>query len=172
VRRLVLLVLLLFCVAGTVGASGAWGETPQPAGSQPSNIATMVCQKKAQTEIGDAMGVGAMVTNRTWAGHVYSCDYRYPDATMVVSVKELSSWSQTLRYFNGLAKSLGKTVSLPNLGQGAFQVQNGSVVVRKDWKVLLVNVHGLPVRFGAPPGSRAELATTVAVTILGCWDGD
>jgi hypothetical protein len=46
------------------------------------------------------------------------------------------------------------------------------VVVRKDWKVLLVNIAGLPAQFAVPPTNRADVAVTVADVILGCWDGD
>ena len=43
--------------------------------------------------------------------------------------------------------------------------RNGSVVVRKDWKVLLVNTP--PLR-KPPTGSVRNLAFTVADVILGC----
>ena len=39
---------------------------------------------------------------------------------------------------------MGYVRPLANLGQGAYQTTDGSVVVRKDWKVLLVNVAKLP----------------------------
>jgi hypothetical protein len=87
-------------------------------------------------------------------------------------VKELSSWRQTLAYFHGLGTQLGDTETLGNLGQGAFRTSGGDVVVRKDWKVLLVDVSGLPPQFGAPPTSATDVAFTVADLILGCWDGD
>ena len=114
----------------------------------------------------------ATVSRPTWVQHLYSCDFRYPNGTMVLSVKELSSWGQTMAYFADLGKTLGKTTNLPNLGQGAFQVRDGSVVVRKDWKVLLVNVAGLPSQFGSPPASGGEVAASVAAAILSCWSGD
>ncbi len=67
---------------------------------------------------------------------------------------------------------MGRALVIPNLGQGAFQTTDGSMVVRKDWKVLLVNTAGLPAQFGQPPTSSGEVAVTVADVILGCWDGD
>ena len=63
---------------------------------------------------------------------------------MELSVKELSSWAQTKQYFDSLAATLGRTRDLPGLGQAAFQTTDGSVVVRKDWKVLLVDSSGAP----------------------------
>ena len=76
------------------------------------------------------------------------------------------------RYFHSIGHQLGVSRTLANLGQGAFQVTNGSVVVRKDWKVLLVDVTGLPAQFGVPPTSSRAVAVTVADVILACWAGD
>ena len=47
-----------------------------------------------------------------------------------------------------------------------------SVVVRKDRKVLLVDVTKLPAAFGNPPLDRLTAAETVAITIMECWPGD
>lgn len=118
------------------------------------------------------LGVKATVEDRTWVDHRYSCNYVYPDGTIKLSVQELSSLGQTFSYFNGLGDQLGKTQTLSNLGQGAFATQNGDVVVRKDWKVLLVDVAGLPSSFGNPPTSSPDVAYTVADIILACWAGD
>ena len=132
----------------------------------------MVCQPKASREIAAVLGVNAVVSKTTWVDHLYSCDYRYRTGSMVLSVKEVSSWGQTMSYFDALSVSLHKTESIDNLGQGAYQVADGSVVVRKDWKVLEINVVGLPDRFGEPPTSSGEVAIAVADTILACWAGD
>jgi hypothetical protein len=67
---------------------------------------------------------------------------------------------------------MGKARDLEALGQGAFQTTNGSVVVRKDWKVLVVDDTGLPARFWVPTTSSGSVAVTVADVILGCWAGD
>lgn len=40
------------------------------------------------------------------------------------------------------------------------------MVVRKDWKVLLVDSAGLPDEFGQPPTSSGDVAVTVADVIL------
>jgi hypothetical protein len=91
---------------------------------------------------------------------------------MELSVKELSSWAGTAAYYQLLVHRLGKSRDLENLGQGAFQATDGSVVVRKDWKVLLVDIAGFPAQFGVPPTSSGSVAVTVADVILGCWAGD
>lgn len=153
-------------------ALAASARTPQPAGTRPSPLAKQICQAKAQNLIADALGERATVSTPTWRSRLYACDYRYPTGTMVLSVKELSSWSQTYGYFDRLESSLHKTIPLIGLGQAAFRVRNGSVVVRKDWKVLLVNVNGLPRQFGDPPTTPEGVSLSVAAVIMGCWHGD
>lgn len=165
---------LALAAVATIGSAppSAGAAAPAPAGPRPSSIAKVVCQRKAQTEIGDAIGQSADVSTPTWRNHLYSCAYQYGEGTLVLSVKELSSWSQTFTYFDGLARTLHKTLPLVGLGQGAFRVRDGSIVVRKDWKVLLVDVKGLPPQFGSPPTDDDQVALTVAAVIMGCWHGD
>jgi hypothetical protein len=132
----------------------------------------MVCASEAQRDIGQVLGLKADVQSPTWVGHLYTCRYQYPDGYFTLSVKELSSWPQTYAWYHMLARQLGDVGSLGNLGQGAFTTGNGSVVVRKDWKILTVQISGLPPQFGAPPTPRADIADTVSDLILGCWAGD
>jgi len=136
----------------------------------------MVCSREAQRAMASALGERALVSAPSWVDHRYACTYAYPGSTPTgsyeVSVKELSSWAETTAYFDTLAARLGKSEDLGALGQAAFRTTDGSVVVRKDWKVLLVDATGLPARFGVPPTSSAEVAFTVADVILGCWAGD
>jgi hypothetical protein len=118
------------------------------------------------------LGARASVATPTWADHLYSCRYQYSQGTMVLSVKELSSWAQTYAYFGGLARTLHKKIPIAGLGQGAFRVRDGSVVVRKDWKILLVDTSGLHGNIGSPPSPPGTVALDVAAVILGCWAGD
>ncbi len=130
----ILALIVAICFALPIGeaASGA----PRPAGRRPSPIATMICKPKARQEIASALGEFATVSHPTWVNHLYSCQYRYPTGSMVLSVKELSSWAQTKSYFGTLAKQMGKTQGINGLGQAAVETTDGSMIVRKDWKVL------------------------------------
>jgi hypothetical protein len=168
---LVVLALLAAGCGGT-GVATPTTEAPRPAGATPSAIAKQVCAHEAQADIASALGVTATVSTPTWVDHLYSCTYRYPTGSMELSVKELSSWAQTLAYFDRLGDHMGRARSIANIGQGAFQTTDGSMVVRKDWKVLLVDAAGLPSQFGVPPTSSGDVAVTVADVILGCWAGD
>jgi hypothetical protein len=167
-------VALLTAACGSAGstAKASSGTSPLPAGPTPSPISKLVCQNQAKQDIASALGETASVSTPTWSDHLYGCDYRYPTGSIKLSIKELSSWAQTYAYFDGLAAKLGKTRNLQALGQGAFQTTDGSVVVRKDWKVLLVDTSGLPAQFGVPPTSSGDVAVTVGDIILGCWSGD
>ena len=163
---------------GTLAGALAWsgsadGErTPLPAGPHPSAIAKEPCQAWAQEELAAALGLKGTVTDRTWVDHRFSCNYVYSTGTFTLSIQELSSWDQTYAYFHKLGRQLGDIGKLGNLGQGAFQTSDGSVVVRKDWKVLLVNVASLPPNFGVPPTLTKYIAVTIADVILDCWAGD
>jgi hypothetical protein len=167
IAALTVLILMTITACGTT-----IGSSPEPAGKLPSEISKMVCASEAQQKIALAVGVTAVVETPTWINHLYSCRYAYASAAITLSVKELSSWPQTLSYFGTLESHLGKTQTLYNLGQGAFRVRSGSVVVRKDWKVLLVDVSALPAQFGTPPAPPSYLALSVADLILACWSGD
>ncbi len=166
------LAVATFVTTMSFGAVTVSALAPKPAGKSPSAIAKMVCQKEASGEIAGVLGVKATVSTPTWADHLYSCDYQYKTGAMVLSVKELSSWNQTYSYFDMLAKTLHKTIPIHGLGQGAFRVRDGSIVVRKDWKVLLVDTSGLHGKIGSPPSSQSEVALDAAAVILGCWNGD
>jgi hypothetical protein len=174
--------VLMVAILGLAGCGSAASSTatstrgftvpPRPAGAHPSVSSKMVCAAEAQTEI--QLGLGAQpthVTAATWIDHVYSCQYVYPNATITLTVKELDSAAQTARYFNDLGQRLGRRPDRIAIGQGAFLTTNGSMVVRKDWKVLDVDVSQLPASFGQPPQSASDVAVSVAATILTCWSG-
>jgi len=165
-----LALVVAICFEMPTGEVGS--EIPLPAGRTPSTIATMICKPKARQEIASVLGEFATVSHPIWVQHLYSCRYSYPTGSMMLSVKELSSWAQTKSYFRTLAEQMGKSQVINGLGQAAIQTTDGSVIVRKDWKVLLVNSAGLPAQFGQPLTSSQAVAQTVADVILGCWNGD
>jgi len=154
-------------------AQGATVHAAQPARAAPSATAKMICAHETQTELAGVLGVRTtQPVVPAWTDHLYSCRYTYHSGFMVLSVKELSSQAQTDGYFTSLAQRLGQTGRPQAIDRGAFfTTKNDSVVVRKDYKVLLVNISGLPARFGAPPYTRADIAIKVAATIMDCWTG-
>jgi hypothetical protein len=156
----------------TVGVPRTVRHVAEPAGPNPSQSAQMVCASEAQRELTTALGVAVTsVTTPTWADHVYSCRYLYPSGAIAVSVKELSSPAETTAYFTTLRAQLGQSQRLKGVAQGAFVTKDGSLVLRKDYKVLFVDTSGLPVPFGSGFATRSQVAVGVGITVLGCWTG-
>ncbi len=173
---------MLIAVLAVAGCGSATSSTatvtrgvtvpPRRAGRNPSVSSKMVCAPEAQAELQSGLGAQPIqVTTPTWIDHVYSCQYVYPQGRLTLTVKELNSAAETTRYFDGLAQQLGRRPDRIAIGQGAFLTTNGSMVVRKDWKVLDVDVSQLPPSFGQPPQSPSDVAVSVAATILSCWSG-
>jgi hypothetical protein len=174
--------VVIVTILGLTGCGSAASSTPnstrgitvppRPAGPHPSVSSKMVCAAEVQGELQSGLGAQpTQVTAPTWIDHVYSCQYVYPNGTITLSVKELDSAAQTARYFKDLGQRLGRRPDRIAIGQGAFVTTNGSMVVRKDWKVLDVDVSQLPASFGQPPQSASDVAVSVAATILTCWSG-
>jgi hypothetical protein len=173
--------LVGLAVAGCAGADpaapvaapiSAPSAPSTPAAGAPSPSATMICEDEARGDIDEALGIPVdRIEQPTWADQLYTCRYVYPSGSFVVSVKELGSPDATTAYMGELATRLGTDRLLDGLGEGAFVTTNGSVVVRKDLKVLLVDDTGLPPQLGSPPVDPPEAALVVAKTIMGCWTG-
>ena len=184
-HKLFLVLVMLFVCPSLINCGGSKSATPpsksqnatghaaQPARAAPSASAKMICAPETQTELAAVLGVHTtQPVVPTWTNHLYSCRYTYHHAFVVLSVKELSSQSETDAYFTSLAHRLGQTQRPQAISRGAFfTTRNLSVVVRKDYKVLLVDISGLPAQFGTPPYTRADIAIKVAATIMGCWTG-
>lgn len=178
---LVALGILLACAATACGAGSPASSTgagtksvidaqPQPAGNNPSASARMICERAAQREIAGVLGrTPTRVTKPTWSNHLYSCDYVYPMGTITLSVKELDNTAGTTDYFDTLGTILGRLPDDVPIGQGAFQTANGSMIVRKDFDVLFVDVNHLPKGFDKPGRTAADVASAIALTVLHCW---
>ena len=174
--RTALVAALLVITAGCAttapapAAAPAAEVTATPTG--PSDLAQMVCASEAQGDIAEAVGIAAQrVETPTWQDRVYSCRYVYAGGSFVMSVKELKNALETTDYFESLHKKLGDAQNVDGLGQGGFIAPNGSVVVRKDFKVLFVDDSALPATMSNPPLTPGNVAMLVAKTIMACWTG-
>jgi hypothetical protein len=176
----VLAALLALSACGSSGSTGAPTSTSNPfenaswerAGPTPSISAKMICQKEARDEIAASLlRPATRVTKGQWdkSHHLYACTYVYPNGQMTLSVKELSNGTQTTNYFNGLVAKYGKAQPL-SIGQGGWLLKNGNVVVRKDYKVLLVDDTKIPPMF-AQLMKRSDVGISVASVIMSCWTG-
>ena len=165
--------LCLLGAAPLVAACGSSAAAPLPAGRDPSAVSRMVCSTEARTKLDDALSMAASsVSDPLWVHHLYSCTFRFATGALSLSVKELSSSLETTAYFNSLAARLGRSQTLYGLGQGAFVTSDGSVVARKDYKVLLVDTSAYAGGTRAATTGSANPAEIVASTIMTCWAGD
>jgi hypothetical protein len=137
-------------------------------GVDPSEAAKMVCGSEVVQELTATFNVAAEVTTPTWTDHLLACTYQYPGGSFALSVKELPTIEGTVDYFTSL-KAQYTTGEQLGLGQGGFLTAEGMSIVRKDNKVLVVDVSNLPVPFGTPPLSRWDASLAITFTILGCW---
>jgi hypothetical protein len=132
----------------------------------------MICAPEAQLDIANALGAHTIrAVSPSWVDHLYACQYAYQDGAATLSVKELGDEKATLAYFDSLAQRIGKRSDVGGLGQAAFDSGDDSVVVRKDFKVLQVDVSRLPSRFGSPAVDRSAVAMRIALVVMGCWTG-
>ena len=144
---------------------------PEPPGPQPSLSARMVCESEARQAIAGALGLHeTKVTTPSWHDHVYVCTYVYPRGSITLSVKEFPDLASTGSYYDALLTKLGRALPLFGLGQGGFLATNGDAVVRKDYKVLLVDVQAFPDDEVATM-NRSDVAEAITTAIMGCWSG-
>ena len=170
---------LVIGLAACGGSSKPAAQSPSSAPSataasvkQPSVSAKMICADEAKKDIETALGgVKAQPLVPRWSDATYSCAYVFPSGTMALSVKELPNLPATSAYYAALQKKLGVRDGELGLGTAAFVAKNDDVVSRKDNKVLVIDVGGLPKLFGTPAQQRASVAINVGNVILGCWTG-
>jgi hypothetical protein len=155
-------------------STGATTVTYEPAGANPSKSAKMICTTEIRGEFADTLGANATkVSAPTWKDHVYSCTYTFAKGSFTLSVKELDDDKSTTDYFNAYKQKLGVKDNLFGLGQGAFVAKNDDVVVRKDYKVMHIDVQKVPKASGAfvPSMVRGDVATNIASVVMSCWVG-
>ena len=167
-------VLVLVTALALLGAcSGKTHAAKELAPATPSFSAKMICETEVAGDLyKQATGVKTIAPLKpSWTDHVYACNYVYPHgAVMRLSVEDDGAQAADT-YFDQLASTRHKTQNLV-MGDAAFQVADGSVVMRKDDKVLLVDVAKLPAQFGLPPANRGDMAVNVTQVILQCWTGE
>lgn len=167
-----LAVLVAGCApAGGPAPSAPLTTVPVP-GDGPHASTVMVCADEGQEEISTLVGLRpTRVETPTWTDHVYSCRYVYPDGAIVLSVHELPDALHTSQRAEELAAQRGNAGFQPGLGEGAFATRDGSIVARKDYTLLVVDISGLPPAFGRPPVAPPDAAKLVAKAVLACWTG-
>jgi hypothetical protein len=138
----------------------------------PSPQAEMVCAPEAQQDIQDLIGVvPTAVGPIQYANHTSTCRYAYPNGAFTLVVQDLPNDITTTRTYEALAGKLGRTEKIDLPDAEAYTTNDGSIVLRRDTKVMLVDVTQLPGTFGSPPSPRADAARLIMKAVLNCWVG-
>ena len=96
VAVIVVVAILATGCGGGGGSAVLTAETPKPAGSTPSPIATMICRNEAIQEIDSAVGkVVAARCPGMWGYYLDPCQYGYSSGSMELSVKVVFCGGQT-----------------------------------------------------------------------------
>ena len=161
--------------AGMVMPDGSTMGAPTPspvaqAIDNPSPAEEMICAAETRTTITKILGLpGQPKASASWRHHLYTCTYRLPMGTLIVSVQRSASPTAAKAYFQTHRATLGTTETLDGLGQGSYGARTGTVVLIKDSDTLTVDATALPAVFGTQQSHRFDFAYELASDILGCW---
>jgi hypothetical protein len=168
---LVPLVALLVLATGCSTPTGA--TTAASTSDQPHAATAMVCEPEAEHDITKALGLSpSQPPTPTWSDRLFTCSYRYGDAVMLVSVKELADAVAARTWFGQQQATATNALAIPDLGDAAFISNGVATVVLKGAVVLRVDVSRLPDVVGPNAVPRNHVGISVASVILGCWVGD
>jgi hypothetical protein len=132
----------------------------------------MVCEPEAQADISRALGVTwRRAAAPTWVNQLYTCEFVDGSAAVTLTVKQLAGSGATKSYFSSLSKQYGRRTDVQGIGDAAFLAADDSMVVRKDAKVLRVDVSQVPATFGVPAEPHREVAVLISEAIMACWKG-
>ena len=139
----------------------------------PSPQAEMVCQPEAQQDIQDLIGVvpTAVGPDPVRQPHLDVPLRLRRTARSPSSCEDLPNDITTTRTYEALAGKLGRVEKIDLPDAEAYTTNDGSIVLRRDTKVMLVDVTQLPGTFGNPPSPRGDAARLIMKAVLNCWVG-
>jgi hypothetical protein len=141
--------------------------------SGPSPAAAMICSDEVRGDLRTVLADRSVPEGSgVWHVDTYTCTYRLRVGTLVLSVHESPDVAGAEQHLRALRARLGGGESLLGLGEEAYAPADGTVILRKDNDVLLVDATALPAVFGSQDQHRADFAYEIASDILGCWTGD
>lgn len=152
------------------GASAAGAAEAGAPAAGPSAAARMICSTEVRTDIRKVLALKTtpQPTSR-WTNHVYTCTYRLPMGTFVISVTESTDAAAAQTVAANLRKSLSQPRATAGLTATSFATPQGLVALVKDNDTLQVDATRLPKQFGEQQQKRTDFAYEIASDILGCW---
>lgn len=160
--------------ASSPAPSAASSRPPSDEGSPGAPpAAAMVCGDEIRDRVAQILALpAAPVPASVWSGGLYTCAYRLPAGTLVLSVKETASPADARSWAQAAAgPGAGPIEGLANLGLPAYRSAAGTVAFAKDTFALTVDATRLGEPIGPERLSRASLAYQLATDVLACWSG-
>jgi hypothetical protein len=149
------------------------GSTMAPGspGTAPSEAAKMICTDETRNNITTVLAVAPDPNPvSSWRGGTYTCTYRLPAGSIVLSVHESADVPAAIAYTTALRPSLSGAKDLVGLSDLAFGTADGLVALQKDNDTLRVDTSGL-TKQSKLYAHRADFAYEIAAVIMGCWTG-
>jgi hypothetical protein len=145
--------------------------SPGAPGTAPSKAAKMICTDEVRDDITTVLSVALDPKPvSTWRGGTYTCTYRLPMGSIVLSVHESADVPSAVAYTGKLRPSLPGAKDLVGLTKLAFGTADGVLVLQKDNDTLRVDTSGLQPQSKLYK-NRAVFAYSIATVIMGCWTG-
>jgi hypothetical protein len=161
--------LPLLAISITVALAACSTASPAPAAAA-DDLTKMVCEDEVRQELKATLGVDTRQDPQaSWADPTFTCVYTYDTGTVTMTVRQFADPTATEAYFTARRDEQPQRREVQGLGQAAFAAPDGSISFRKDTKVMLVDVSGLPPTFGKPPRDRAAVALNIVSAVLQCW---
>lgn len=162
---------------GMVMPDGSTMAAVKPSASDaaagPSAPAREVCSTEIRSDIAKVLALKSVpAPSATWAHHVYTCTYRLPMGTFVLSVTESTDATAARAFAAKLRAQLAGSRTVAGLTTTASATPNGTLALVKDNDTLQVDATRLPAQFGSQHEKRTDFAYEIASDVLGCWTGD
>lgn len=141
--------------------------------AKPSASAEMVCSAETHRALQHNLGLASEPPSSSrWTDNIYTCMYHLAGGDLVASVKDSSDVAAGSRYFDSLRArmpDLHRMRGLQSLGLPGYEDGHGTVLFFKDGKTLDVDASALPAKVGRYGESPADVAYSLAASILACW---
>ncbi len=143
------------------------------AAKRPTATARMICGAEIRESIEQTFDLQAPPSGHaTWNNRLYTCTYRLPAGTLVLSVKDSLNLATGNTYFTRLQQQAEGAKPLRGLlafGLPSYETADGTVVFLKDGKTLTADATALPVQAGPGHQSRTDVAYAIAADVVACW---
>lgn len=141
-------------------------------GSGPSDDAKMICSKEIRDSVQKILGLEQLPTPEdSWEDLTYTCTYKVPAGTLVMTVEDSPDVASGKKFFNALrdrTEGASPFAGMEALGLPSFQTE-GTAVFLKDGKTLQVDATQIETSAGPDKNTKIDVAYAAAAAVVACW---